>query len=330
VTTTVRIATFNLENLDDVLHARPTLAERIAVLRPALIRLRADVLCLQEVHSQQTADEPRTLRALDQLLDGTSYEKFIRASTMTGNQPYHERNLVTLSRFPITESTQYLHDLVPPPSYQQVTRQPRQDAAQQVRWERPILYTQLALPDGQNLHLTNIHLKSRLPSTIEGQKTDPSSQFSLWRTAAGWAEGFFLSSIKRVGQALEVRTLVDTLFDAEPEALIAVCGDFNADDQEVPMLAIAGNVEDTQNPALGNRILVSCERSVAEPARFTLYHHGRPEMIDHVLASRQLLAHYRGTEIHNEILHDESVAFASDARYPESDHAPVVAEFQLS
>ncbi|MEM9748885.1 MAG: endonuclease, partial [Actinomycetota bacterium] len=33
-------------------------------------------------------------------------------------------------------------------------------------------------------------------------------------------------------------------------------------------------------------------------------------------------------EIHNEILHDESLAFAGDAKFPESDHAPVVAEFE--
>jgi hypothetical protein len=37
--------------------------------------------------------------------------------------------------------------------------------------------------------------------------------------------------------------------------------------------------------------------------------------------------HYRGSEIHNEILHDESAAFAIERKYPESDHAPVVATF---
>ncbi len=52
-------------------------------------------------------------------------------------------------------------------------------------------------------------------------------------------------------------------------------------------------------------------------------------MIDHVLASRNLLACYRGSEIHNELLHDESIAFATDKLYPESDHAPVLAEFIL-
>lgn len=48
-------------------------------------------------------------------------------------------------------------------------------------------------------------------------------------------------------------------------------------------------------------------------------------MIDHMLITRNLLAHYRGSEIHNELLHNESVAFGTDRKYPESDHAPVVA-----
>ncbi len=51
----LRIASFNLENLDDRPGASPTLADRIAVMRPQLVRLRADVLCLQEVNGQEQA-----------------------------------------------------------------------------------------------------------------------------------------------------------------------------------------------------------------------------------------------------------------------------------
>jgi hypothetical protein len=52
-------------------------------------------------------------------------------------------------------------------------------------------------------------------------------------------------------------------------------------------------------------------------------------MIDRLLASRSLLAHYRGSEIYNELLHDEPVAFGTDVKFPESDHAPVIAKFAL-
>lgn len=61
----------------------------------------------------------------------------------------------------------------------------------------------------------------------------------------------------------------------------------------------------------------------------TVLYHGKGTMIDHVLVSRSLLAFYRGAEIHNELLHDESSAFATDIKFPESDHAPVVAAFEL-
>jgi hypothetical protein len=94
--------------------------------------------------------------------------------------------------------------------------------------------------------------------------------------------------MKRVGQALQVRLEIDRLFaEAEqagdPAPLIAVCGDFNAESDEVPLQAICGQVEDTGNPAHGPRVLVACENQVAESARYSLFHLGRGEMVDHVL-----------------------------------------------
>ena len=53
------------------------------------------------------------------------------------------------------------------------------------------------------------------------------------------------------------------------------------------------------------------------------------EMLDHIVASRSLLRYLRGAEIHNEALPDESGAFRQDVKFPESDHAPVVAEFDF-
>ena len=139
----------------------------------------------------------------------------------------------------------------------------------------------------------------------------------------------FLSSMKRMSQALEVRRLVDQILDADPDARIVVAGDFNATPDEVPVLAIRGDVEDTGNGDLAGRVLVPIEHTIPEPARYTLFHQGRGQMLDHMLVTRNLLAHYRGSEIHNELLHDESAAFAVDRKYPESDHAPVVATFDF-
>ena len=322
---TLRIATFNVENLDEESDAA-FLDRRVAILRTQLERLRADVLCLQEVHGQEMEGEPRRLLVLERLLEGTPYADFDIVHTMTSeDQAYDKRNLVVVSRFPVAEVQQHRNDLVSAPIYQLVTAIPADEEPNPIRWERPILYVTIPLPDGRTLHLINLHLKSRIPTNVAGQKVDSFT----FRTNAGWAEGFFLSSMKRVGQALETRVLVDGIFDQDPDAAILVCGDFNAEPGEVPVEAIAGRIENTNNPELVGRVLTSCGLNIAETARYTHLHHGQGNLLDHMLISRSLLGAFRHAEIHNETLHDESLPFAFDRKFPESDHAPFVVDFGL-
>ena len=97
----MRIATFNIENLDESEDDRnPSFEVRAAVLRPALERLDADILCLQEVHGQERPNQARRLLTLLQLLEGTRYQAFKIASTHLEGAPdvYDKRNLVTLIR----------------------------------------------------------------------------------------------------------------------------------------------------------------------------------------------------------------------------------------
>jgi len=339
----LRIATFNLENLDDT-SAQPAFAERVALMRPQMMRLRADILCLQEVHGQQQGTH-LGLRALETLLADTAYIGFKRVSTGpfassatpediplpidvipsadNSSSVNNLRNLVLLTRFDILEGRQIKYHFVSPPSYKPITALDPQ--TESIKLERPLLYVKVKLSPTQNIHVIIVHLKSKIPVDISGQKV---SDF-VWKTASGRAEGSFISSMQRVGQALEVRRLVDALFDEDENALIVVCGDFNAEQSEVPLEAIRGDVEDTQNPKLVKRVLVPCEQTIPESSRFSLLHHGKGNMLDHILVSRSLLAFYRGTEIHNEVLHDESLAFVTDKMFPESDHAPIVAEFEL-
>jgi endonuclease/exonuclease/phosphatase family metal-dependent hydrolase len=325
--TPLRIATFNVENLDDKPGQSPTLAQRIAVMRPQLERLRADVLCLQEVNGQEQPGRQRQLLALQQLIATTELAGFNVQHTRTqAGEAFDERNLVILSRFPFDgDPREIKHEIVEAPLYRTVTEIPAATEAQARTWERPIFYVKITLPGGRILHVINLHLKSKLPTTIKGQKAGNTP----WKTVQGWAEGFFVSSMKRVGQALETRAFLDTIFDADPDALIAVCGDMNGEMDDVPVQAIRGGVEDTENPEHIPYAMIPCGLSVAEPARYSLLHRGKGILFDHVLVSRRMLAHYRGTEIHNELVHDESIAFAVDTKFPESDHAPVVAEFEL-
>jgi exonuclease III len=82
-------------------------------------------------------------------------------------------------------------------------------------------------------------------------------------------------------------------------------GDFNAEADEVPIKTVCGHVEETGNPDHSPRVMVPCENNIPESAR-------------------------QGSEIHNEALPDESGAFGQDIKFPDSDHAPVIAEFGLT
>jgi endonuclease/exonuclease/phosphatase family metal-dependent hydrolase len=324
---TLRIATFNLENFDETApDARPSLAERIALMKPQIVRLRADIACFQEVNGQERAGEPRALLALGQLLADTNLDGASLVSTKPDTDAvYDERNLVVVTHLPVVGRRQLRNDLVGKPTYKRLTALPADAAPVEIGIERPILHVELEPVGGARLHVVNVHLKSKIPTDIPGQKIDTYT----WRSPGAWAEGAFISSMKRMAQAVEVRRLVDDILDADPEARIVVAGDFNATPGEIPVLAIRGNVEDTGNSDLADRVLVPIEQTIPEPSRYTLFHQGRGEMLDHLLVTRNLLAYYRGSEIHNEVLHDESVAFGIDRKFPESDHAPVVATFEF-
>jgi len=138
----MRIASFNLESLDLQSKANVSIEERIRLLRPQLIRLDADILCLQEVNSQHLAGhDKRQLLALDRLIETTKYETFNRVSTtgLHGAGAADIHNLVILSRLPVINHGQIRHELVVPPEYHRATSEPPDTRAQQVNWDRPVL-----------------------------------------------------------------------------------------------------------------------------------------------------------------------------------------------
>lgn len=325
----IRIATFNMESLDEPPRARVSLKDRIAALRPQLVRLRADVLCLQEVNGQLNEDgNHRSLRALDAVLEGTGYEDYHRAITQSpsGRGVRDRHNLVTLSRFPILGSDEVWNHLVQPPLFQCATSDPPQNGPEPVQWDRPFLYVDLDLGDGQKLVVVNVHLRAPRAAYVAGQKSDQHN----WKSMPGWAEGYFLATIKAAGQALEVRTFLDRLFDLDDTALVAVVGDFNSDDAQAPVRIIKGDEEDTGSGIFAPRMLIAAERGLPESQRFSVIHRGRPHMVDHILLSQQLLGWLGHVECHNEALHDEVGSPAAVSGAPESYHAPVVAELKPS
>lgn len=315
----MRIATFNIESLDLPVESRT------AILRPALDRLQADVVCLQEINGQKTSGQPgRSLIALDQLLEGTRYATYHRAETTSPERSTAAsvHNLVTLSRFPILGNKQVWHDLVPPAQVNLQTALSDSEDIVQTRFDRPVLVTDVDA-GGHPLTVVNVHLRAPTATSVPGQKLSP----FRWRSIAAWAEGYYVSGLKRTGQALELRLLVDALFDHDARARIVVAGDFNAQDHETPLRIVIGAPEDTGNSDLAARALVVLDRAAPPARRFSVLHHGRPQMLDHILASHSLYGQFREISVHNEALGDEAVGYAMGLDSMGSYHAAVVATF---
>ena len=310
-----RIATFNLETLGDARAGALPLAQRIAALRPKLVALKADVLCLQEVDAQEIASHRRGLSALEHLLEDTAYAGYHRVAgeDEPGHGPADRHNLVVLSRWPIRASRSVMHDKVPPPAG---------EADMQPRWDRPIVQAEIGLPTGQSLHVLNLHLRAPLATFAPKAK-----QHGVWQDTRAWARGFHLATLKRIGQALEARLIVDDLLDADREALIVGAGDLNADLYEMPLRLLCAPSADTNNAELAWRALQPAERRLPEAQRYTVIFDGRRVVLDHLLLSQRLAMALKSVEAKNEGLADEVVAEATSRREPASFHAPLVAAF---
>jgi endonuclease/exonuclease/phosphatase family metal-dependent hydrolase len=321
----MRLATFNLESLDDAPDAGMDFGQRIAALRPILQALDADILCLQEVNARrERRGADRSFGALDRLIEGTVYAGFHRAHSTrstgrSAGKPLDRHNLVTLSRYPIRAQRSIHHELVRRMSYRGAG-----DGALRIEWDRPILLTEHVV--GQRIvHVLNLHLRAPLASAIPGGK-DSSSR---WRSSAAWAEGFFVTAVKRSGQALEARLAVEAILDRESQALLALAGDLNADRFEMPMLLLQAPADEQGNPALAARSLSAAEQRIPEADRFTAIHAGRRMLVDHILVSPALAERLRDVRILKDGVRDDMSAGRDTPAPAGSFHGAVMASFGL-
>jgi endonuclease/exonuclease/phosphatase family metal-dependent hydrolase len=314
MTADIRVATFNLENLDWSAARDEQFKRRVAALKPILHDLRPDILCLQEIGAQKaTAHAQRSFIALDRLLAGGPFEAYSRAtSTRPGSVlPADVHNLAILSRWPICEQRQIHHDIVPKLRWTPLHLSGAESGSLEITFDRPLLYVRVCPPGAPPLHLINLHLRAPRPVPLP----------SLGPSSRAFAEGQFLAAQKSNGQALEARLFAESLFNCEPGARIAICGDFNADEHEAPMRILLGDHRDDA------RLLRQLEARLPPERRYSVIHAGRPTLIDHILASRSLALDCIHVEILNQGLQDE--VFASEP-IEGSLHAPVVASFRTA
>ncbi|HUS96280.1 MAG TPA: endonuclease/exonuclease/phosphatase family protein [Hyphomicrobiaceae bacterium] len=322
----MKLATFNLENLDLVTRKGVTFGERINALRPILVELGADILCVQEVNGQKVRGEPRReLRALELLLEGTPYASWDRCSTLspTGRGVVEAHNLVIVSRYPIAAARELMHKHVPPIGYTPVTARPLPTEPQYIRFDRPVLCAELTLPSGERLTVFNAHLRAALASPVTGQKRSA----KVWNSLGGWAEGLFVSAIKRAAQALDLRLEVDSILGMDPDALIAIAGDMNSETVEMPSRILMGASEETGNLMLQKNSLICLEEGIPTDRRYTVLYNGRRQMLDHIFVSDALGKRALNLKILNAELVDESSPGTAVKYFSGSFHAPLIAEF---
>lgn len=316
----IRLATWNLENLGERHGAAPLDARRRA-LRPPLDALAADILCLQEVDSAKHGGG-RDLTPLDQLLDGSRYQGFHRAVSDRpgGRGPADIHNLVILSRFDIEAVDSIYHRYVARQHLVLPTF-----GAIEIGFDRPILHARIGLPCGRSLHVLNVHLRAPLAALAPAMRRRAEG----YRTAALWAEGYLVSALKRTAQALELRHLLDRLLQRDPQALVAVCGDFNARPVEMPVRIAAAATADTETPALGSSALVPLADRLPAVRRHSVRYGGEAVLVDHILASEALASCCRDLAIANEDLIEEAEAERLGPAFAGSTHAALTATFAI-
>jgi hypothetical protein len=149
MTVSFRLATFNLENFDVSRGRETELERRIAVLRPILRDMAADVICLQEVDAQRASPHgQRQFLALDHLLCDTVYQSYHHAASVRPGSamPANVHNLVILSRWPIREQRQLHHDIVAKWSWTPPAEGSSPSPSIEIEWDRPLLYAKISLP----------------------------------------------------------------------------------------------------------------------------------------------------------------------------------------
>lgn len=318
----LRLATFNLENLgvrpdEDTAAVRAWLPAHVEALRKTLLRLDADAVAFQEVLDPSL---------LGPLLDGLGYP---HVAISDGGEPSSLR-LGVFSRHPL--------------------RAPKAVAARvdvsatdgktglriqvQGSFSRPALEVAWCAPSLE-IKLVVVHWKSKIPSATRAHTGE-----ERWASLGQVGEGRLMSEVKRLAQAVELRRFVDQCLAANPEARLAVLGDFNDTLDSEGLRILRGDARSVHTPPLTAMELVPCELAIPHDLRFTQIFRGRREMLDHVLLSQGLMPHFVGARVLNEDLSEaeevpvpaavtESGAGADNGWCPNpftanSDHAPLV------
>eukprot|EP00903_Cladosiphon_okamuranus_P002512 g2510.t1 len=320
----MKIATFNMESFGNDRHDPEELQPRIEALRPKILELEADILCLQEVNAQKLKGvTARQFQALDLLLKDTPYQAFHRATSdrPSGKGPGDRHNLVVLSRYPIKRTESLYQSHAHPPLWHPKAADPPYEAPEAIAFDRPVLRTEIDIGGAQSLHFFGVHLRAPIAAMIQGGKNPDRS----WKSISAWAEGYQLSVLKQTAQALELRLAVEALFERDENALVILAGDFNATSETGTIRLLRADPDDTGSPHLESRRLFQLDAALPPDERKTVIHRGKGQALDHILASPAMAGRTTDVKVFNYDLLDEVFDNQGDD-YAGSYHAAMLAE----
>ncbi len=299
------LATFNVKNLlaprDDA--ERAILPERLEVLGALLRDCDADVIALQEVGSGEL------VRALGER--AASHRAYGEPSV--GGADARGIRCALLSRVEVLAARVHAADALPFPIFRNGDPAP---FGSRIPLRRGVVHARVVAPGIGPVDVLVAHFKSPLPVALRdaaGAEIAPTS-------ARARAEGTLRSVVWRAAEALYVRGLVDEVLEGDSGARVAVTGDLNDIPESVVLRLLRGE---------GEGALFDCADGVAQAARYSAVHDGKPMQIDHVLATANLFGRVTSARFLNAALRDHGTLDVgqSELLTVDSDHAPLVVRF---
>lgn len=303
---TFTLATFNLKDFFDA-RAEAEAAAVQAKLEHTADKLRqadADVVALQEVGSEAL------LEALIREVSPLGY-----GPPTLGTADKRGIRCAILSRRPVLRARVHTADDLPFPTFIDGDPAPFTGRLPLRRGIPHVVVDAGALGE---VHVLTAHFKSGLPV----RRKFPNGEEIPDVTPADRAASRLRSLVQRAAEALFARGLVDEILSASAGAKVCVMGDLNDVADSLPVRVVRG-----VGAAPAEAVLAACADHVPAERRFSTFHGGGKNLIDHILVTPPLAGALASADILNGALRDHGPHVDGAPLTPDSDHALVLARF---
>lgn len=184
-------------------------------------------------------------------------------------------------------------------------------------WSRRDFVHMEMMWNSKKLHVVGVHVKANFlmpEKNTLGEAKPMTAQITA-------ANGLIRSEVFRFSQAKKLRELIDTFFVTDPNALVIVGGDYNAEENYAVYRIIRGVINDAPDTLIEAGVKIDQEKRFSSLSK-TL---GRKRLLDHFLISKNLESHLSDVQILNDNI-SENKNVAPNPDLVGSDHAPIVIE----